>query len=217
MDKREFKDEIYGELETIGKALANRHRLELLDVLAQSAHTVEELAAETSMSVANTSQHLQRLKKARLVATEREGTYVYYRLANESVAAFLVATRRLAHQRLPSIDAMVQTYFADQPARDWHIIKQDLAAGRAVLIDARPESEFENDHIPGALSVPVDRLSERLHKIPTDKELVAYCRGPYCTMASQLVARLREEGFEARRVEISVQDFRYDQPTESRG
>lgn len=216
MDKREFKDEVYGELQKVGKALANRHRLELLDLLSQGTYTVEELATETAMSVANTSQHLQRLKKARLVATERQGTYVHYRLASDTVAAFVVNLRHLAEERLPLINATVDTYFRDVPEARWNDVTSDLKAERAILIDTRPESEYHADHLPGAISVPVDKLQERRDALPKDKKLVAYCRGPYCTMAAEAVARLNDAGFDALRVEMSIQDYRHLHQSEPR-
>lgn len=216
MDKRDFKDEIYGELQKVGKAVANRHRLELLDLLTQGSYTVEELADETAMSVANTSQHLQRLKKARLVATEREGTYIHYRLATASVAAFMVSFRQLAEDRLPLINATVQSYFGDVPAGRWEELIADIEGDRAVLIDTRPEGEYRADHLPGAISVPVDQLDERRDELPKDKKLVAYCRGPYCTMAAEAVARLNEAGFDALRVEMSVQDYRHLHQSDTR-
>jgi rhodanese-related sulfurtransferase/DNA-binding transcriptional ArsR family regulator len=209
MDKREFKDRVYGELETLGKAVANRRRLELLDILSQGPHTVEELARETAMSVANASQHLQRLKKARLVATEQEGTYIYYRLANESVAAFLIIFQQLASERLPLIDATVQSFFRGVPTADWDEIASELARDQALLIDTRPENEYLAGHLPGAVSAPADQLDEILDQLPKDKKLVAYCRGPYCTMASQAVAQLNDAGFDALRVEMSVQQFNH--------
>ncbi len=215
MDKREFKDRVYGELETLGKAVANRRRLELLDVLSQGPHTVEELAQETAMSVANASQHLQRLKKARLVATEQEGTYIFYRLANESVAAFLLIFRQLAEERLPLIDATVQSFFRGVPTASWEEIAAELAGQRAVLIDTRPENEYLAGHLPGAVSAPADRLEEKLDKLPKDKKLVAYCRGPYCTMASQAVAQLNDAGFDALRVEMSVQEYNHEMRTDN--
>ena len=215
MDKREFKDRVYGELETLGKAVANRRRLELLDVLSQGPHTVEELAQETAMSVANASQHLQRLKKARLVATEQEGTYIFYRLANESVAAFLLIFRQLAEERLPLIDATVQSFFRGVPTASWEEIAAELAGQRAVLIDTRPENEYLAGHLPGAVSAPADRLEEKLDKLPKDKKLVAYCRGPYCTMSSQAVAQLNDAGFDALRVEMSVQEYNHEMRTDN--
>ena len=206
MDKREFKDAVYGELETVGKAVANRHRLELLDVLSQGQHTVEELADETQMSVANTSQHLQRLKKARLVTIRSEGTYKYYGLADESVSEFFVVMRQLAEERLPVIDATVDSFFGANTT-EWDEVADDIEQGQAVLLDTRPESEYRAGHLPGAISVPADRVDEHIGKLPEDKRLVAYCRGPYCTMADEAVEDLCRRGYDAVRVEMSTPEF----------
>lgn len=207
MDKREFKEQIYGELETLGKAMANRRRLELLDVLTQGPHTVEELAADTEMSVANTSQHLQRLKKARLVTTERDGTYVVYRLINAEVASFLMAFRRLAEERLPMIDVAVDSYFEEVPTAAWEEVASRLADEEAVLIDTRPVGEYEAGHLPGAISVPASQVEAMVEDLPRDKKIVAYCRGRYCTMAAQVVSFLNERRFDALRVEMSVPEY----------
>ncbi len=210
-DKRSFKDAIYAELEMVGKAVSSRRRLELLDVLSQGAHTVEQLAKETEMSVANTSQHLQRLKKARLVSTDRDGNSVYYRLADASVAAFVVQLRRLGEQRLPAIDETVESYFGGVPSAKWDDVAGEIEVGQAVLIDTRPPEEYNSGHLPGAISVPADELEKRIDDLPQDKRLVAYCRGPYCTMAAEAVRRLSDAGYEAVTVDMSVPEFHVDE------
>lgn len=214
--KRNFKDAVYDELETVGKAVSSRRRLELLDLLCQGPHTVQQLADETAMTVANASQHLQRLKNARLVETRQQGNHVYYRLADESVMAFVVQLRQLGEQRLPAIDDAVESYFTDVPSARWDEVAEQLDDDRAVLIDTRPSREYDSDHLPGAISVPVDELDDHLDELPRDKRLVAYCRGPYCTMASEAVRRLNEAGYRAVQVEMSVPEFRAGQHAENR-
>lgn len=209
-EKRVFKDAVYSELETVGKAVSSRRRIELLDLLGQGPHTVEQLAEETAMSMANASQHLQRLKKARLVTTDREGTFVYYRLADESVAAFVVQLRRLGEQRLPTIDATVDSYLGDVPSARWDDVSEEIDVGEAVLIDTRPRDEFRSGHLPGAISVPADELEERIDDLPENKRFVAYCRGPYCTMAAEAVKRLVDSGYRAVKVDMNVPEFRVD-------
>jgi rhodanese-related sulfurtransferase/DNA-binding transcriptional ArsR family regulator len=210
-DKRAFKNQLYEQFARIGKALSSAHRLELLEVLAQGERSVEELAKETGMSVANASQHLQVLRAAQLVEVRREGVYIYYRLTDEQVFTLWQALRNVGEARIAEIDRVVRTYLHDrehlQPI-DATELFQRLAEGQVILLDVRPLEEYATAHIPGALSIPVAELETRLPELPQDKEIVAYCRGPYCVFADEAVAMLRTNGYNARRLEQGLPDWR---------
>lgn len=211
MEHGAFKDELFEQFARIGKALANPHRLELLDLLAQGERTVEDLAQQTRMSVANTSRHLQELRSARLVEVRREGLYGHYRLADERVFAAWRAIRELGEARLAEIDRLVRTYLKDreslEPVRAEELLER-MREGDVLVLDVRPEEEYRAGHIPGARSVPVERLEARLGQIPRDAEVVAYCRGPYCVFADEAVALLRSKGYRARRLVEGLPDWR---------
>lgn len=179
---RIFKDQLFEQFARIGKALANPHRLELLDILAQSERTVEDLARETGMSVANTSRHLQELRAARLVEVRREGHYGYHRLADERVFGAWRAIRELGEARLAEIDRLLGTYLVDRESLEAVRAEELVAKMRedgVVVLGVRPEEEYRAGHIPGSRSVPVEMLEAYLEEIPKDREVVAYCRGPY--------------------------------------
>ena len=208
---RQFKDAIYEQFSRIGKAVSNPHRLELLDLICQGEKTVETLSRETGLTVANTSQHLQTLKTSRLVEAEKEGLYVKYHLADEMVCEFLRTMRVLAEHRLAEVD-MIKGRFLEgregrQPVNRDDLLQRVIEGGVTVL-DVRPAEEYRAGHIPGALSVPLGHLKKILAQLPVDQEIVAYCRGPYCVLAVQAVEVLREKGFNAVRLEESVQDWR---------
>jgi len=211
LKKRAFKNQLYEQFARIGKALANPHRLELLDVLAQGERSVEELAIETGMSVANASQHLQLLRAAQLVDVRREGVYIYYRLADEQVFTLWQALRNVGEARIAEVDRVVRTYLHDrdlfQPIDAVELLKR-LAEGQVILLDVRPVEEYATAHIPGALSIPVAELETRLPEIPQGREVVAYCRGPYCVFADEAVALLRTSGYQASRLEQGLPDWR---------
>ncbi len=210
-EKRAFKTQLYEQFARVGKALANPHRLELLDVLMQCERTVESLAQETGMSIANASQHLQVLRAARLVETRREGTSIYYRLASESVSALWLSLREVGEAHLAEIDRVVETFLQDrthlQPIEASTLLER-LRRDEVILLDVRPVEEFRAGHLPQALSIPVAELEARLAELPADKEIVAYCRGPYCVFADEAVALLRTHGYQARRLEQGVADWR---------
>ncbi|OLC06828.1 MAG: ArsR family transcriptional regulator [Gemmatimonadetes bacterium 13_1_40CM_66_11] len=200
---RLFKDRLYGQFARIGKALASPHRLELLELLAQGERTVESLANEIGLSLANASQHLQALREGGLVENRKEGLYVHYRLADPSVFALCKALRSVAERRFAELERLVRDHFGDrsnpEPVRMDELV--DRARKRDVIIlDARPAHEFAAGHIAGAVSVPVDELQERLRRLPKAKEYVAYCRGPYCVYADRAVESLRASGRRARRL-----------------
>ena len=208
--KRDFKDSAYGQLARIGKALASPKRLELLDLLCQAERTVEALAAETRMSVANTSQHLQVLQAARLVETTKDGRYVVYRLADALVCDFFRSFRLLAEDRLAEIEQIRRRFFSEGGALDpldRQTLLQRVQQRKAIVIDVRPSNEYLTAHIAGALPMPLEQLKQRLSELPRNKEVVAYCRGPFCVLAKEAVELLRAHGFQARRLEDSVQDW----------
>ena len=209
--KREFKDQLYEQFERVAQALASARRLELLDLLAQREWSVEALAAETGMSVANTSRHLQILRAAQVVEVRREGSYLFYRLADERVFRVCQALRELAEVRLAEIDRIVQTFLKDRNALDGVSVaelRRRLKDGGVVVLDVRPEGEYRAGHIAGARSVPLAELEARLREIPKDQEVVAYCRGPYCVFADEAVALLRARGYRARRFELGFPDWK---------
>ena len=210
-DHRLFKDKLFEQFARVGKALANPHRLEILDLLAQGERTVEDLAREAGMSVANTSRHLQELRAARLVEVRREGLYGYYRLADERVFAAWRAIRDLGEARLAEIDRLVGSYLTDRDSLEAVCAEELLAKMReegVEVLDVRPEDEYRAGHIPGARSVPVERMEAYLEEIPRDREVVAYCRGPYCVFSDEAVALLRSRGYRARRLREGLPDWR---------
>jgi rhodanese-related sulfurtransferase/DNA-binding transcriptional ArsR family regulator len=200
---REFKDRLYGQFARIGKALASPHRLELLELLAQGERTVDSLASEIGLSLANTSQHLQALRQAALVESRKQGLYVYYRLADDDVSEVSRAIRTVAEQRLAELDRLVRRHFGDRSNAEPVGMEELLRRARSdgvVILDTRPASEYIAGHIAGAISVPVDELQGRLRKLTKDKEYVAYCRGPYCVYADHAVELLRSKGRRAQRL-----------------
>jgi rhodanese-related sulfurtransferase len=208
---REFKDRLFEQFARIGKALASPKRLEILDLLAQSERAVEEIARETAMPVASASQHLQVLKGARMVESRREGPYAYYQLADEAVFRTWQAVRALGETRLAEIDRVVETFLEDRDALEAvgaAALMERLSDGNVVVLDVRPEEEYRAGHIPGALSVPVDALEAALQALPKDKEIVAYCRGPYCVFSDEAVTLLRSRGYQARRLAEGLPDWR---------
>jgi rhodanese-related sulfurtransferase/DNA-binding transcriptional ArsR family regulator len=201
--KRHFKDRLYAEFARIGKAMASPHRLEVLEVLAQGERTVESLATETGLSVANASRHLQQLRQAQLVQARRDGLFVHYRLAGPEVVRLVLALRRVGEQHLAEIDRVVRDFLGErddfEPVSPSELA-QLMKRGEVVLLDVRPVQEFAAGHIAGARSVPVADIEGRLGELPSDTEYVAYCRGPYCVFADEAVALLRANGRKARRL-----------------
>lgn len=209
--KRAFKRELFAQFARIGKALASGARIELLDLLSQTERTVEELADLTEMSVANVSQHLQVLRRAQMVEVRREGLYAFYRLADESVFRLWQAVRGVGETRLAEIERVVAAYLKDRATLEPVTVKElakRLDEGSVVVLDVRPVEEFVAGHIPKALSVPVNELKRRLAELPPTKEIVAYCRGPYCVQSDEAVSLLRRRGFKARRLEVGLPDWR---------
>lgn len=209
--KRVFKDRVYEQLARIGKAVASPQRLELLDLLSQGSRTVENLAQEAHLTVANTSRHLQVLRTARLIDAEKEGVFVRYRVADEAVVDFFRSLRVLAASRLAELDQIARQFFKDRDALEPVDRKALLARARKGLVtvlDVRPREEYRSGHIAGAISLPLHELKDRLTELPRNQDIVAYCRGPYCVLAAQAVALLQEHGFRAVRLEDGVPDWR---------
>jgi rhodanese-related sulfurtransferase/DNA-binding transcriptional ArsR family regulator len=205
MGDRAAKTALYDELAQVAKALASGRRLELLDVLANGERTVEALAGETGLSVANASQHLRVLRQGGLVATRRAGISVHYRLAGPEVFSLWRLLRRVATAQLAAVERLAAAYVGDRDQLE-PVTRQELARRLAdgdpvLVLDVRPASEHAAGHLPGAVSIPVGELRRRLAELPQDQEVVAYCRGPFCAFAHEAVALLRQEGFAARRLE----------------
>jgi rhodanese-related sulfurtransferase/DNA-binding transcriptional ArsR family regulator len=202
---------VFEQFARVGKAIAAPKRLELLELLSQGPRNVESLAAQAAITVANASQHLQVLRGARLVDVVKKGLYAEYRLADNEVQKFLLALRRLAESRLAEVEQVMRAYHA-QPAAMEAVQREELLrrvkTGEVTVLDVRPAEEYRAGHIPGALSVPLDELKQHLKDLPKDREIVAYCRGPYCVMAVKAVKLLRKKGYQAQRMELGVTDWR---------
>ena len=208
---RAFKDAIYEQFARIGKAVSSPKRLELLDLLCQGERTVEVLAKESGLTVANASQHLQVLRAARLVEAEKAGLFVIYRLADQTVCEFFLAMRVLAESRLAEVEQIKRRFLEGREGMEPVDRKAllDLVREEAVtVLDVRPVEEYNAGHIPGALSIPLKELALHLSELPHDQEIVAYCRGPYCVLSIQAVEMLRAKGFQAVRLEEGIQDLR---------
>jgi rhodanese-related sulfurtransferase len=208
---RRFKTAIFEQFARIGKAISNPSRLELLDLLCQGPRTVETLAREANLGLTNTSQHLKALKVARLVEAEKSGLFVTYRLADEQVCQFFRALQSLAEIRLTEVREITRDFLANRQGlepvdRDALITR--VREGAVTVLDVRPTEEYLAGHIAGALSIPLKELERRLSDLPRDRDVVAYCRGPYCVLAVEAVEFLRSRGFSAFRLEESVQDWR---------
>jgi len=208
---RHFKNRLYTQFARIGKALSSPSRLELLELLAQSERTVESLADEIGLSLANASQHLQALRRASLVETRKEGVYVYCRLADPAVFDLSRAVRTVAEHRLAELEQIVRQQFGDRDALEPVNMDKLLSRARSknvVILDTRPANEYAAGHIAGAISVPIDELQARLRELPKHKEYVAYCRGPYCVYADHAVELLRAKGRNAKRLVEGFPEWR---------
>jgi rhodanese-related sulfurtransferase len=202
---------VYEQIARIGQATASPSRLELLELLAQAPRTVEALAQQTGQSVATTSHHLQVLRRARLVDARKAGVYVTYRLADPQVGQFLLQLRRLAESRLAEIHNVTRQYLeargALEPVDEEQLLRR-VRAGEVTLLDVRPREEYVAGHLPGAISVPLSDLASRAAELRKRRDIVAYCRGPYCVMALDAVDLLRRKGFRAHRLEHGVAEWR---------
>jgi rhodanese-related sulfurtransferase/DNA-binding transcriptional ArsR family regulator len=208
--KRQFKAELFEQFARIGKALAAPQRLEILELLSQGEKPVEEIAGALGVPVANTSQHLQVLRRAELVRVRRQGTYVFYGLADPAVFRLWQALRDLGERRLAEIERVVRSYLTDrsdlEPISAAELAAR-LAGGDVTVLDVRPAAEYDAAHIAGARSIPLDELETRLSEIPRHASVVAYCRGPYCVFADDAVRLLRAHGFDAARLETGLPDW----------
>ena len=211
MEPREFKDFVYEQFARISKALSSPKRFELVDYLSQGPKTVETLSRLTEMSVANTSKHLQSLLDAKLVKYSKDKNFVYYSIADDTVVEVLLSIKGVAETRSADITLSRNEYIGrDETIKTVRLkeIVEEIESGEVILIDVRPQDEYENQHIPGALSLPVQSIEEYLSSLPKDKKIIAYCRGPYCVFATKAVEVLNSLGYEAYRMEEGVNEWK---------
>lgn len=218
MNKREFKDKVYNELARITRSMANPHRLEIIELLAQGEFAVEQIAQQTNLSIANASQHLQVLKEAQLVEAHRHRNFIFYRLSNKNVYKAWKALRELGVERIASIEKAVKEFRKSKFALETVTIDElieKLESGKVTILDVRPESEYRQGHIANAISIPIDELSKRLKELPKRMAIVAYCRGPFCVYADEAVALLTQAGYKATRLDEGFPDWKLqDLPVE---
>ncbi|MEF3308799.1 metalloregulator ArsR/SmtB family transcription factor [Paenibacillus sp. GYB004] len=208
---RALTDKLYQEFARIGKCLSSPKRLEILDLLSQSPKSVEGLAKDTGMTVANVSQHLQTLHHARLVSYRKQGNFVFYELADDEVSGFMGSLHRLSEKQLVQVQQIKKEFMSNQSEMEAVTLadlRRRMELGEIMLIDVRPRVEYDAAHIPGAVSIPIEELEEKLASLPTNCDVVAYCRGPYCLMSVEAVGLLQAKGFKAFRLEDSVQDWK---------
>ena len=203
MNKRQTKDLLYEQVARIGKATSSPKRLELLEILAQGEKTVELLATEANIDVKLASAHLKVLKEARLVETRRDGRFIAYRLSGADVSALWVNLRTVAEEHLVELKVAMDRIFAapeklDAETRD--SLMEKARRGEVVVIDVRPSAEYANGHLPFARSMPLDEIRQRIKELPADKDIVAYCRGPFCMMSAEAVTLLKEHGYHAQKI-----------------
>lgn len=208
---RDFKDALYAQFARIGHALSSPKRIELIDLLSQGEKTVEQLAESIATPIKNTSAHLRVLRQARLVETRRDGTYMYYRLADDDVFRLLRSLETLGHVRLAEVQQVVQSYLDGRDELEAVTLKELRRLMRVddvTVVDVRPAEEYEAGHIPGALSVPVPDLKRRLRELPKGRQVIAYCRGQYCVYSLEAVTLLRKHGYRARRAHEGLPDWK---------
>ena len=211
MVNRELRSHLYEQFSRIGKAISSGRRLELLEILAQGERTVDALARETALSVANASHHLLALKDAGLVEADKRGLHVYYRLVDHEVLDLVRLVRVLSERHLAEVDRIVRNHFATRDGLE-PVSREELLerakTGTVLVLDVRPREEFRAGHIPGAVSIPLAELQRRVDELPADVEIVAYCRGPYCLLAFEAVDVLRNRGLSARRLRDGFPEWR---------
>jgi rhodanese-related sulfurtransferase len=204
MGDRAAKDALYDGLAGVAKALGSGRRAEIVDVLTQGERSVEDLASEIGQTVANTSQHLQLLLRAGLVRTRRDGTRIHYSLTSSRVGELWAAVRDVAGSQIAEVDQLATAYLGDRSTLDT-VTHEELATrlrdGDVIVLDVRPQPEFQAGHISGAISLPIKEITRRLRTIPKDQQVVAYCRGPYCVYADDAVRTLKRRGYRAARLE----------------
>jgi ArsR family transcriptional regulator len=205
------KHALFAQFAAVAKSLAHAHRLELLEQLAQGERSVEVLAERTGLSVANASQHLQQLRRTGIVSSRREGKFVFYRLGDDSILALLAALRRIAEQNVAEVERVVRSYFNGRDNLEpisREALLEKSRAGAVTVLDVRPPDEFAMGHVPGAVNIPLRQLETRLAELSASQEIVAYCRGAYCVLSYEAVATLRARGFNARRLEDGLPEWR---------
>ena len=211
MSTGNFKQDVHAQLARVGMALSNGNRLELLECIAQGPRSVDELAAQTRLSVANASKHLQELRRAGLVRARKEGLRVYYELAGPDVVSLIAALGLVAETRLAEMAQLVRTYITArddlEPIAAAELLQRSKL-GLVTVLDVRPPKEFAAGHLPGAINVPVEDLGKRARKLPKGREVIAYCRGPYCLLSVDAVAMLRSKGFKVRRLEDGFPEWK---------
>ncbi|AAZ98692.1 transcription regulatory protein, ArsR family [Thiobacillus denitrificans ATCC 25259] len=210
MQKRELKNLLYEQVARIGRAVSSPKRLELLEILAQGEKTVEVLASEAAIDVKLASAHLKVLKEARLVETRREGRFVAYRLSGDDVSALWVDLRTVAEEHLVELKVEMERIFAAPEKLDVETRRSLLAKARrgdVVVIDVRPAAEYATGHLPFARSMPLEEIRQRLKELPADRDIVAYCRGPFCMMSAEAVALLKEHGYRAHKIADGVPEW----------
>ena len=202
---------IYYSLAKVAQALASGNRLQLLEFLAQGERSVEQLATMTGMSVANTSQHLQGLRQAGLVVPRKEGKFVFYAITGSDVVQLYGALRHVGEARVAEVERLVRDFVGDREALELVSAKELVAhakKGTVTVLDVRPTEEFAAGHLPGAINIPVDMLKDRIAKLPKKREVIAYCRGPYCLMSAKAVLELRKRGWKARRLKEGFPEWK---------
>jgi rhodanese-related sulfurtransferase/predicted transcriptional regulator len=206
-----FKKDLFAQFAQVGKSLSNGNRLEILEFLAQGERTVDELSKASGLTVANTSQHLQGLRMSGLVKNRTEGQKSYYRLSDYSIVELLVLMRKVAEDNLAEIQILVSNYLEakDQlePISRDELLKR-VNSGEVTLIDVRPEAEYVSGHLPHAINIPTTNIKNQLDKLPRNKEVIAYCRGPYCVLAFDAIELLRSQGYKARRLEDGFPEWK---------
>jgi ArsR family transcriptional regulator len=211
MSSESPKHAIFSQLAIVAKSIAHAHRLELVEQLGQGERSVEVLASRTGLSVANTSQHLQQMRRGGLVVARREGKFVRYRLSDNSVLDLVAALQTIAEQQLAEVDRIVRSYFRNrdslEPVPRKELMRR-LKDGLVTVLDVRPEDEYALGHLPGAVNIPLKALTRQLKKLDRSREIIAYCRGAYCVLSFEAVAALRARGFEARRLEDGLPEWR---------
>jgi len=211
VSKNRFKHDLFVQFARVGKALSNANRLALLEFVAQGARSVEQLAKVSGLSIANASQHLRELRQAGLVTARKEGLRVYYELSGDDVIELLDVIRRVAEDRIADVQKLVRTYLTTKDGLEPIAAKELLGRmrkGLVTVLDVRPSEEYQAGHLPGAVNIPLSEIEGRLGKLPKNKEIVAYCRGPYCVLAFEAVKLLRERGFKARRLQAGLPEWR---------
>jgi rhodanese-related sulfurtransferase/DNA-binding transcriptional ArsR family regulator len=205
------KQALFAEFANVARAIGHPHRLEILEHLAQDERGVDDLSSRLGLSVANASQHLQQLRRAGLVSSRRKGKFVFYRLADDKVLALLSSLRQVAERNIAEVDRIVRGYFAGrdsmEPVSRTELFKR-MRDGLVTVLDVRPADEFASGHLPGAVNIPLDQLEARLSELDTSQDVVAYCRGAYCILSFEAVARLRAKGLTARRLEEGLPEWR---------